>query len=91
MSGLTLPLALGTRPTIDTPDNEILTAATMVIAFMTLMMIAFMTLPVLRHGSSCVCPQVRRPDWELPELHAGLQLAPSDVLWENKRSNCGKW
>ncbi|KAG2432418.1 hypothetical protein HYH02_012989 [Chlamydomonas schloesseri] len=33
---------------------------------------------------------VRRPDWELPELHAGLQLAPADVLWENKRSTCGK-
>ncbi|KAG2439592.1 hypothetical protein HXX76_004944 [Chlamydomonas incerta] len=33
---------------------------------------------------------VRRPDWELPELHAGLQLAPADALWENKRSNCVK-
>mgnify|MGYP001807022707 CR=1 FL=1 len=36
-------------------------------------------------------PQVRRPDWELPELHAGLQLAPADVLWDNKRSTCAKW
>eukprot|EP00198_Chlamydomonas_reinhardtii_P008743 XP_001698080.1 predicted protein [Chlamydomonas reinhardtii] len=33
---------------------------------------------------------VRRPDWELPELHAGLQLAPADVLWDNKRSTCAK-
>ncbi|GFR43322.1 hypothetical protein Agub_g4391 [Astrephomene gubernaculifera] len=33
----------------------------------------------------------RRPDWELPQLHSGLQLAPLDVLYTNKeRIKCPK-
>ncbi|KAG2502176.1 hypothetical protein HYH03_000663 [Edaphochlamys debaryana] len=33
----------------------------------------------------------RRPDWSLPELHAGLQLAPLDTLWEQReRIKCPK-
>lgn len=43
--------------------------------------------------SSTVQPKLaaRRPDWELPQLHAGLELASLEPLHATKRSTCPKW